>query len=81
MVYNRLPMLPGPDRMGQLINVLDGAGETLVLLGIVVLEADLEFDSLQKLTLLAGLLGNLEDLLHALVQSLLRNFGSHVFSC
>jgi len=63
------------------VTELDGAGETLVLLGIVVLEADLEFDSLQKLTLLAGLLGNLEDLLHALVQSLLRNFGSHVFSC
>lgn len=51
-------------------NVLDGAGETLVLLGVVVLEADLEVDGLHKLPLL-GLLGVLQHLLHALVQGLL----------
>jgi hypothetical protein len=32
--------------------ILDGARETLVLLGIVVLQADLEVNSLQKLPLL-----------------------------
>ena len=31
------------------VNVLDGAGETLVLLGVVVLEADLHVHSLQEL--------------------------------
>ena len=53
-------------------NVLDGAGETLVLLGIVVLEADLEVDGLLELALL-GLLGVLEDLLDALEEGLLRD--------
>jgi hypothetical protein len=33
-------------------HILDGAGETLVLLGIVVLQSDLEVHSLQKLPLL-----------------------------
>jgi hypothetical protein len=33
-------------------HILDGAGETLVLLGIVVLQTDLEVHSLQKLPLL-----------------------------
>ncbi len=58
-------------------NSLDGAGETLVLLGVVVLEADLEVDGLHKLALL-GLLGILEHLLHALVQGLLGNLTAKV---
>merc|ERR1712142_60171 len=39
---------------------LDGTAETLVLLGVVVLEGDLELDGLQEVTLL--LVGALEDL-------------------
>jgi hypothetical protein len=34
------------------LHILDGAGETLVLLRIVVLQSDLEVNSLQKLPLL-----------------------------
>ncbi len=34
------------------LHILDGAGETLVLLGIVVLQSDLEVNSLQELSLL-----------------------------
>ncbi len=34
------------------LHILDGAGETLVLLGIVVLQSDLEVNSLQELPLL-----------------------------
>jgi hypothetical protein len=34
------------------LHILDGAGETLVLLGIVVLQTDLEVHCLQKLPLL-----------------------------
>jgi hypothetical protein len=41
---------------------LDGAGETLVTLGIIVLEADLELDGLEEVTLL-GLVGVGEELL------------------
>ena len=62
-------------RQGLLSDVLDGAGETLVLLGIVVLEADLEVDRLDELARLA-LLGGLEHLLDALVEGLLRNLGA-----
>jgi hypothetical protein len=40
----------------------DGSGETLVTLGIIVLEADLEFDGLEEVTLL-GLERVLEELL------------------
>ena len=40
----------------------DGSGETLVTLGIIVLEADLEFDGLEEVTLL-GLKGVLKQLL------------------
>jgi len=50
---------------------LDGAGETLVLLGVVVLEADLEVHRLEELPLLllgAGLDGH-----HALPQDLSGN--------
>ena len=55
--------------------LLDGARETLVLLGIVVLEADLEVDRLDERARLA-LLGGLEHLLDALVEGLLRNLGT-----
>jgi hypothetical protein len=41
---------------------LDGSGETLVTLGIVVLEADLELDGLEEVSLL-GLIGVLKELL------------------
>lgn len=40
---------------------LDGAGETLITLGIVVLEADLELDGLEEVTLL-GLVGVLQEI-------------------
>jgi hypothetical protein len=41
---------------------LDGSGETLVTLGVVVLEADLELDGLEEVPLL-GLVGVLKELL------------------
>jgi len=56
-------------------DVLDGAGETLILLGIVVLETDLEVNGLDKFAYF-GLLRGLEHLLDALVESLLRNLGA-----
>lgn len=59
------------------VNVLDGSGETLVLLGIVVLEADLEIDGFHKLALL-GFLGVLQHLGHAFVKRLFRDFASTV---
>jgi len=42
---------------------LDGSGETLVTLGIVVLQANLKFDRLEKVSLLL-LKGVVEKLLH-----------------
>lgn len=53
---------------------LDGAAETLVLLGIVVLEADLEFHGLEEVALLLLRLG--EQFIDALVENVLRNFRS-----
>jgi len=53
--------------------LLDGARETLVLLGIVVLEADLQVDGLHELALL-GLLGVLQHLLNALEQGFFGHF-------
>ena len=50
------------------MDILDGAGETLVLLGVVVLEADLKVDALEELPGL--LLGALPDGLHALPEDL-----------
>ena len=50
----------------------DGAGETLVLLGIVVLQGNLEFHRLLKLARL--LLRLLQHSIHTLVQSLTGNF-------
>ena len=47
---------------------LDGARETLVTLGVVVLEADLELDGLQEVALLL-LVGVLEQLLHILTHA------------
>ena len=44
------------------MTILDGSRETLVTLGIVVLQADLEFDRLQKVALL-GLIAVLEEFL------------------
>ena len=52
--------------MSKVGDILDGAGETLVLLGVVVLEADLEVDTLKELPGL--LLGALLDGLHALAE-------------
>lgn len=54
-------------------HVLNSARETLVLLGIVVLETDLQVNGLDELPLL-GILGVGEDLTNALVESFLRNF-------
>jgi hypothetical protein len=47
---------------------LDGAGETLVTLGIVVLEANLELDGLEEVSLLL-LEGVIEQLLHICAHS------------
>jgi hypothetical protein len=47
---------------------LDGARETLVTLGVVVLEADLELDGLEEVALLL-LVGVLEQLLHILTHA------------
>ena len=47
---------------------LDGAGETLVTLGIVVLQTDLKLDSLEELTLLL-VKRVIEKLLHILAHS------------
>ena len=52
------------------LHILDGAGETLVLLGVVVLQANLEVDGLQKPLFRIGSIGVLQDFLHALVQRL-----------
>jgi hypothetical protein len=47
---------------------LDGAGETLVTLGVIVLEADLEFDGFEEVALLF-VEGVVEKLLHVLAHS------------
>jgi hypothetical protein len=49
---------------------LDGAAETLVLLGIVVLESDLELDGLEEVALLILRLG--QQLVDALVEDVFR---------
>jgi len=64
----------GPGNMAQ----LDSAGETLVLLGIVVLEADLQVYGLGELAFL-GLLGVFENLSYAFVEGFLGNFARHCF--
>ena len=56
--------------------VLDGARETLVLLGIVVLQADLQIDCLQELPWFG--LGVVQHLLDALVEGILRYFGPKI---
>ena len=53
---------------------LDGARETLVTLGVVVLEADLELDGLEEVALLL-LVGVLEQLLHILTHASDRDLG------
>ncbi|GMT00836.1 hypothetical protein PENTCL1PPCAC_23010, partial [Pristionchus entomophagus] len=55
----------------------DGSAETLVLLGIVVLETDLELHSLTELALL--LLRSLEDLSDSFIQELARDLARHVY--
>lgn len=46
----------------------DGAGETLVTLGVIVLQTDLELDGLEEVTLL-GVLGVVQKLLDILTHS------------
>merc|ERR1719312_1301454 len=58
---------------------LDGSGETLILLGIIVLEADLEVHSLGELPLLV--LAVLEDSVHSLIQSVTGDLTHLYFSC
>merc|ERR1719151_154313 len=58
------------------VSQLHSAGESLVLLGIVVLEADLQVDGLHELAFF-GLLGMLEHLGHALKEGFFRYF-THV---
>merc|ERR1740123_2225938 len=59
---------------------LNGARETLVLLGVVVLQANLEVNSLLELAWLV--LGSLEQVMDRLEESLLGNLRRHVyFSC
>merc|ERR1711974_494874 len=62
-------------RAGDMLQ-LDGARETLVLLGIVVLEADLEVHSFLELPLL-GLQRVLEQLSNAVLQGILWDFRCH----
>lgn len=47
---------------------LDGAGETLVTLRVIVLEADLEFDSLEEVALFL-VVGVVEQLLHVVTHT------------
>jgi hypothetical protein len=58
---------------------LDGSRETLVTLGVVVLEADLEFDGLDEIALL-GLVGVLKELLDVRTNAGDRDF-RHVWLC
>lgn len=56
----------------------DGSAETLVLLGIVVLETDLELNGLAELALL--LLRSLDDLGDRLIQEIARDLAArHVY--
>ena len=59
------------------VNILDGSGETLVLLWIVVLEADLEVNSLGELSLLV--LAVLEDSVDTLIKSVTRDLTHFYF--
>ena len=54
------------------MDILDGAGETLVLLGVVVLQADLEVHRLHELPLLLG--ATLENGLDALIELVTGHF-------
>ena len=53
-------------------NLLHSAGESLVLRGIIILEADLQVDGLHKLAFFR-LLGVLEHLGHAIEEGFLRH--------
>lgn len=61
-------------RLGKVDDILDGSGETLVFLGVVVLESDLKFHGLQEPLLV--LFGINEDGVDTLVQCVTRYFGS-----
>lgn len=54
------------------LNVLDGSAETLVLLWIVVLETDLEFNAFQEVAFLVG--RTLQQFVDAFVENVLRDF-------
>ena len=53
--------------------LLDGARETLVLLGIVILKTNLEFNGFQEIPLLIDRLG--QKCVHSLIKSITRYFG------
>lgn len=61
---------PVPQKCSFQVNVLDGAWETLVLLGVIVLQTNLDLDSLQKVTFFV--LRWLEDCIHTLVERVTR---------
>lgn len=67
-----LPARQGLRFSYQSLNILDGAAETLVLLGIIVLESNLELNRLEKVALL--LFRGLQQLVDALVEDFLRDF-------
>lgn len=54
------------------VNVLDSARETLILLGVIVLQTDLDFHCLQETALLV--LGCLEYGIDALIERITRYF-------
>lgn len=61
---------PTPQQSGFVV-LLDGARKTFVLLGIVVLQTDLEFNGFQKVTLL--LLGLRENRVHSIIEGVTGN--------
>ncbi|GMT29538.1 hypothetical protein PFISCL1PPCAC_20835, partial [Pristionchus fissidentatus] len=63
-------------RLGDVLQS-DGSGETLVLLGVVVLQTDLELDGLTELALL--LLSSLDDLRDGLIQEVARDLAATHF--
>lgn len=58
------------------VNILDGAGETLVLLGIIVLKTNLDFNSLQKVTFLV--FRSLDYSVNTLIECITRYFGPEI---
>lgn len=60
------------------VNILDGAAETLVLLGIIILQTDLNFHCFQEVSLL--FLGVIQHSINALVESVSGHFWPKIFS-